>query len=105
MPIPFTAIAEELTIGALSARTAVATSALRYYEDEGLITATRSPAGQRRYKRDTIRRVSFVRAAQEAGLSLAEAKASLEALPDKRTPTAKDWNRLAESWRSATDAR
>ena len=97
-------MAEELTIGALSERTGVATSALRYYEEEGLVTATRSPAGQRRYIRDTIRRVSFIRAAQEAGLSLAEVKESLEAMPGKRTPTAKDWDALAESWRPRIDA-
>lgn len=97
-------MADELTIGALSERTGVATSALRYYESEGLITAGRSPAGQRRYQRDTIRRVSFVRAAQEAGLSLAEVRESLVSMPGSRTPTAKDWDRLAESWRPRIDA-
>jgi MerR family redox-sensitive transcriptional activator SoxR len=97
-------MADELTIGALSDRTGVATSALRYYEEEGLITATRSPGGQRRYIRDTIRRVSFIRAAQEVGLSLAEVKVSLDAMPHKRTPTANDWDTLAESWRPRIDA-
>lgn len=98
-------MSEELTIGALSERTGVATSALRYYEDEGLISATRSLAGHRRYIRDTIRRVSFIRAAQEVGHSLADVKKSLEAMPGKRTPTAKDWTKLAESWRPKIDAR
>jgi MerR family redox-sensitive transcriptional activator SoxR len=94
----------ELTIGDLSHRTGVAPSALRFYEGEGLIHAERSPGGQRRYPRDTIRRVSFVRVAQEVGLSLAEVRAALESLPRNRTPTAKDWERLSRSWRPRLDA-
>lgn len=97
-------MADQLSIGALSERTGVTTSALRYYEQEGLIEANRSEAGQRRFVRDTIRRVSFIRAAQEVGLSLVEIKASLEEMPDRRTPTAKDWDRLAASWRPRIDA-
>ena len=94
----------ELTIGDVSDRTGVAPSALRFYEGEGLIHAERSPGGQRRYPRDTIRRVSFVRVAQEVGLSLAEVRAALESLPRNRTPTAKDWERLSRSWRPRLDA-
>jgi MerR family transcriptional regulator, redox-sensitive transcriptional activator SoxR len=94
----------ELTIGELSDRTGVAASALRFYEHEGLIHANRSSGGQRRYSRDTIRRVSFVRIAQEVGLSLAEVRAALESLPQHRTPTAKDWERLSRSWRPRLDA-
>ena len=93
----------ELTIGALSERTGVATSALRYYEAEGLITASRSPGGQRRYPRDTLRRVSFIRIAQQVGLSLDEIRAALAGLPENRTPTQKDWERLSASWRPRID--
>ena len=76
----------ELTIGALSERTGVATSALRYYEAEGLLHATRSDGGQRRYARDVIRRVSFIRVAQQVGLTLEEIRDALASLPDSRTP-------------------
>jgi MerR family redox-sensitive transcriptional activator SoxR len=93
----------ELTIGALSDRTGVATSALRFYEAEGLIHATRSAGGQRRYARDALRRVSFIRVAQQVGLTLDEIREALHALPDKRTPTEKDWQRLSASWRPRLD--
>jgi MerR family redox-sensitive transcriptional activator SoxR len=95
---------QELTIGALGERTGVATSALRFYEDEGLIHATRSPGGQRRYSRDTLRRVSFIRIAQQVGLSLDEIRAALHSLPERRTPNEKDWHRLSASWRPRLDA-
>ena len=88
-----------LTIGELAERTGVATSALRYYEDEQLIAAHRSPAGHRRYERATLRRVSFVRVAQELGLSLDEIRTSMESLPNNRTPTKQDWETLSTSWR------
>ena len=94
---------EWLTIGAMSERTGVATSALRFYESLGLIQATRSDGGQRRYSRDTIRRVSFVRAAQQVGLSLDDIREALASLPDARTPTKRDWTRLASSWRPRID--
>jgi MerR family redox-sensitive transcriptional activator SoxR len=77
---------------------------LRFYEAERLLQAGRSGGGQRRYSRDTIRRVSFVRVAQEVGLSLAEVRAALDSLPQQRTPTAKDWERLSRSWRPRLDA-
>lgn len=93
-----------LTIGALSDRTGVAASALRYYEAEGLIHATRSTGGQRRYARDTLRRVSFVRVAQQVGLSLDEIRVALASLPANRTPNHKDWERLSTSWRPRLDA-
>ena len=94
----------ELSIGAVSERTGVATSALRYYEAEGLVHATRSDGGQRRYTRDVIRRVSFVRIAQQVGLSLDEIREALASLPESRTPTAKDWERLSRAWRPRLDA-
>jgi MerR family redox-sensitive transcriptional activator SoxR len=94
----------ELTIGALSERTGVATSALRFYEAQGLIQAHRSDGGQRRYSRDTLRRVSFIRIAQQVGLSLEEVGEALSSLPANRTPTPKDWERLSASWRPRLDA-
>ena len=93
-----------LTIGALSERTGVATSALRYYEAEGLIHAERTASGQRRYQRDALRRVSFVRVAQEVGLTLQEIREAMASLPDNRTPTEKDWHRLSMSWKPRLDA-
>lgn len=94
----------QLAIGALSERTGVAPSALRFYEAEGLISSTRSDGGQRRYTRATIRRVSFIRVAQELGLTLGEIREALSTLPDGRTPTEKDWARLATAWRPRIDA-
>jgi MerR family transcriptional regulator, redox-sensitive transcriptional activator SoxR len=93
-----------LTIGALSQRAGVAASALRFYEADGLIRSTRSAGGQRRYPREMLRRVSFIRAAQQVGLSLDEIRAALATLPEHRTPTRKDWERLARSWRPKLDA-
>lgn len=92
-----------LTIGALSERTGVAPSALRFYEAEGLIHADRTPSGQRRYHRDVLRRVSFVRVAQQLGLSLHEIREAMASLPDNRTPTARDWHRLSMAWRPRLD--
>ncbi|MGH9189106.1 MAG: redox-sensitive transcriptional activator SoxR [Acidimicrobiales bacterium] len=94
----------ELGIGALSERSGVAPSALRFYEAGGLIHAVRSPAGQRRFARETLRRVAFIRVAQQVGLSLEEIRAALASLPENRTPTDKDWQRLSTSWRPRLDA-
>src|SRR5262245_30146001 len=87
----------------MSERTGVSTSALRFYEAEGLIHASRSEGGQRRYPRETIRRVSFIRVAKEVGLSLADISAALASLPDHRTPTKRDWERLSTEWRPRID--
>ena len=94
-----------LTIGALSARSGVAPSALRFYEAEGLILSTRTDGGQRRFTRDTLRRVSFIRVAQQVGLSLDEIREALASLPDHRTPNKQDWGKLSRSWRPRIDAR
>jgi len=94
-----------LTIGELAARSGTRTSALRFYEAAGLISATRSGAGHRRYPRSTLRRVAFVRAGREIGLPLEEIRRSLETLPSDRTPTRADWARLSRSWRHHLDAR
>ena len=93
----------QLTIGQVSERTGVATSALRYWEALGLISSVRTSGNQRRYERPMIRRVSFIRAAQRVGLSLEEIKEALATLPDSRTPTARDWERLSATWRTRLD--
>ena len=94
-----------LTIGEVAARANVAPSALRFYEREGLISSVRSAGGQRRYQREVLRRIAFVRAAQRVGLNLEEIKDALAALPEHRTPTAADWARLSRSWRPLLDRR
>ena len=93
-----------LTIGALSERSGVATSALRYYESQGLIRAERTPGNQRRYPRAMLRRVAFVRSAQRVGLTLEEIHDALATLPEGRTPTKADWARLSRGWRPRIDA-
>jgi len=94
---------QQLTIGQAADRLGLATSALRFYEDKGLITSVRTDGGQRRYARDVLRRVSFIRAAQQVGLPLAEIKDSLDALPPHRAPTQDEWQHLAEAWRPRLD--
>jgi MerR family redox-sensitive transcriptional activator SoxR len=93
-----------LSIGQLSARSGVATSALRYYEDLGLIESERSAGNQRRYAQATLRRVAFIRSAQRVGLTLDEIAEALATLPAGRTPTKADWSRLSRSWRPRIDA-
>ena len=94
---------EWLTIGEVADRTGVATSALRYYEREGLMTADRTSGGQRRYHREVLRRVAFIRIAQRVGLTLVEIRAALASLPQERTPTRADWERLSQEWRPRLD--
>ena len=94
----------ELTIGELAERSGVATSAIRYYEDRGLVRSRRTPGNQRRYERPMLRRLAFIRTAQRVGLSLEEIEAALATLPSNRTPTKADWARLSRSWRPRLDA-
>jgi MerR family redox-sensitive transcriptional activator SoxR len=94
-----------LTIGELSERSGVPASTLRFYELKGLLSATRSQGNQRRYRRDELRRVSFILAAQRVGLGLREIGEALATLPGARTPTQKDWARLARGWRPMLDSR
>jgi MerR family redox-sensitive transcriptional activator SoxR len=94
---------ELLPIGAVAARTGVATSALRFYEREGLVRSVRSAGGARRYQREVLRRVAFIRVAQRIGLSLDEIRAALASLPAERTPNKADWERLSRSWRPRID--
>src|SRR5580704_2512941 len=98
-------VAEHLSIGDVAERTGVSVSALRFYEAEGMVSATRTPGGQRRFTRDALRRIAFIRVAQRVGLTLDEIRAALASLPDQRTPTAADWARLSRAWKSELDER
>ncbi|MER6038041.1 MULTISPECIES: redox-sensitive transcriptional activator SoxR [unclassified Streptomyces] len=95
----------ELTVGQLAARSGAAVSALHFYESKGLIASRRTAGNQRRYTRDTLRRVAFVRAAQRVGIPLATIREALARLPEERTPTREDWARLSQAWRSELDER
>jgi MerR family redox-sensitive transcriptional activator SoxR len=94
-----------LAIGELAARSGLAPSALRYYEELGLIHSERTTGNQRRYPRTALRRVAFVRAAQRVGLSLEEARAALDRLPVERAPSATEWNAVARTWQRRIDER
>ncbi|MCX3063099.1 redox-sensitive transcriptional activator SoxR [Streptomyces beihaiensis] len=95
----------ELTVGQLSARSGVAVSALHFYESKGLIGSRRTSGNQRRYSRDTLRRVAFIRASQRVGIPLATIRQALAELPEGRTPNRADWAHLSEAWRSELDER
>jgi MerR family transcriptional regulator, redox-sensitive transcriptional activator SoxR len=95
----------ELTVGQLSARSGAAVSALHFYESKGLIGSRRTSGNQRRYDRDALRRVAFIRAAQRVGIPLATIREALAELPDERTPNREDWARLSELWRADLDQR
>ena len=91
-------MSEAMTIGEVAQRSGVATSALRYYEEQGLIHAERNDSGHRRYPRAVLRRVAFVVFAQKIGLSLEEIRAELGKLPSNRVPERADWSRLSTGW-------
>ena len=95
----------ELTIGELSARSGVSQSALRFYERQGLISARRTDGNQRRFPGVTLRRVALVQAGKAAGIPLERIRAALDELPDGKTPTKRDWERLSRSWRQEIDER
>jgi MerR family redox-sensitive transcriptional activator SoxR len=92
-----------LTVGEISRRSGFAESAVRYYEGLGLLAASRTSGGQRRFERSTLRRLAFIRAARNIGLSLDEVAAALASLPAQRTPTRGDWARLSRGWRGRLD--
>jgi MerR family redox-sensitive transcriptional activator SoxR len=92
-----------LAIGEVSGRSGMAPSALRYYEEQGLISATRTPGGARRYPRSVLRRLALIRAARNVGLSLPEIRTALDSLPPGRPPTAADWAQLSRGWRDRLD--
>lgn len=87
-----------ISIGELAKRSGVASSAIRFYEEQGLISGSRTEGGQRQYRRDVLRRIGFIRAAQAVGLNLAEIRSALATLPGQRTPTKQDWQRLSRAW-------
>jgi MerR family redox-sensitive transcriptional activator SoxR len=92
-----------LTVSEVAARSGFAPSALRYYEREGLLTASRTAGGQRRYERSVLRRLSFIRAARNVGLGLEEIREVLSTLPESRTPNRADWMRISRAWRERLD--
>lgn len=90
---------DTLSIGEVAERTGLAVSAIRFYEARGLVTPVRAPSGHRRFLRSDIRRLSFVRIAQQLGLSISEIRETLTTLPSERTPTLRDWNRISRAIR------
>jgi MerR family redox-sensitive transcriptional activator SoxR len=97
--------AKEATVGELAERSGVAPSALRFYEREGLITSRRTTGNQRRYSRDTLRRVAFIRTSQRLGMPLTTIREVLALLPEGRTPTKEDWAMVSQCWRGDLDDR
>jgi MerR family redox-sensitive transcriptional activator SoxR len=91
------------TVSEIAHRSGFAASAIRFYESQGLISATRTAGGQRRFERQTLRRLAFIRAARNVGLSLDEVADALAKLPQSRTPTRADWAGLSKSWRARLD--
>lgn len=98
-------LSKQLTIGEVAHRSGVATTALRFYEERGLISSTRTSGNQRRYDRGVLRRLAFIRAAQRVGLSLEQVSEALATLPADHAPTKADWTRLSRKWRKELDAR
>jgi MerR family redox-sensitive transcriptional activator SoxR len=98
-------VPELLTIGEVSKRSGVAASALRFYEERGLIASDRAGSGHRRYPRPVLRRIAFIVFAQRIGLTLDEIGAELDKLPGARTPTRRDWSRLSRTWTARIDER
>ncbi|MFN2488525.1 MAG: redox-sensitive transcriptional activator SoxR [Actinomycetota bacterium] len=95
---------DSLSVGEAARRSGFAPSALRYYEREGLVSAERTEGGQRRYRRDVLRRLAFIRAARHVGLTLDEVRSALGELPRSRTPTRADWTRISRRWRERLNA-
>jgi MerR family redox-sensitive transcriptional activator SoxR len=98
-------MADLLTIGEVARRSGVAASALRFYEDRGLIRSERAGSGHRRYPRAVLRRIAFIVFAQRVGLGLGEIAAELAKLPSDTTPTGRDWARLSSLWRARIEER
>lgn len=94
-----------MTIGQLSERTGLAVSAIRYYEEQGLVHPERNSGGQRRFRRADIRRLSFVQIAQQFDFSLADIRAQLDRLPEDRAPNKADWTKISRAFRSDLDTR
>ena len=96
---------QDLTPGEVAQRAGVAVSALHFYEREGLIESHRTAGNQRRYHRDTLRRIAFIRVSQSLGIPLRDIGEALDSLPENKTPTKADWARLSAHWRADLDAR
>ena len=96
---------DELTIGELAARSGITRSALRFYQAQGLITASRTSGNQRRYPRATLRMLALIQAGRAAGIQLEQIRLALDSLPSGRTPTRRDWERLSRRWRTDIDRR
>jgi MerR family redox-sensitive transcriptional activator SoxR len=96
-------VPDELTIGEVAARSGIATSALRFYEAQGLVTASRTSGNQRRYARAVLRRIALIQAGRAAGIPLERIRSALDSLPASRTPTRRDWERLSRRWRDDLD--
>ena len=96
---------KELSVGEVAKRSGVAVSALHFYEQRGLIRSNRTGGNQRRYARDVLRRIAVIRVAQEVGIPLADIAATLDSLPEGRTPTRDDWAKLSTAWRNDLDRR
>ncbi|STQ89018.1 redox-sensitive transcriptional activator SoxR [Iodobacter fluviatilis] len=94
-----------ISIGTLAKRSGVKASALRFYESKGLISSVRSNGQTRQFPREVLRRVAFIRVAQNVGLSLEDIATALASLPQQRTPTLEDWAQLSESWRPMLQAK
>lgn len=95
----------ELAIGEVADRSGLAVSAIRFYEDKGLIVSARTAGGQRRFRRDVLRRLAFIQAAQRVGLTLDEIGVALGVLPDHAGPTGPEWRELSARWRPMLDER
>lgn len=94
-----------LTVGEVAQRSGVAVSTIHFYEAKGLIASRRSSGNQRRYAREVLRRIAVIKVAQRLGIPLSAIAEALSTLPEGRTPTAKDWNRLSAQWRRELDDR
>jgi MerR family redox-sensitive transcriptional activator SoxR len=95
----------DLTIGDVAARSGVAPSAIRFYEEHGLLTPLRTSGNHRRYDRAVLRRIALIQAGRAAGIPLRRIHAALDSLPAGRTPTRRDWERFSRRWRDDLDRR
>jgi len=98
-------VGKQLSVGQLAARSGVTVTALHFYETKGLITSQRNAGNQRRYAREMLRRVALIKVAQRLGIPLANIHAALQTLPENRTPTAADWDKLSAQWKTELDDR
>ena len=98
-------VAKELSVGQVADRCGVAISTIHFYETKGLISCWRNSGNQRRYARDVLRRIAVIKVTQQLGISLKDIKSALNTLPGQRTPTARDWARMSQTWKHDLDSR